>query len=71
MVCGPRVAPFQQSNQHIGILSLARVKDSLLRWSHYVDQYAGAVVGFDGFHEFFAGQIDVEYRSTRATPSRP
>src|ERR1700738_339215 len=55
----------QQLNQHIGILSLSRVKDSLLMWSHYADQYAGAVVEFDSSHEFFAGQIDVEYRSTR------
>lgn len=30
-------------------------------WSHYADQYAGAVVEFDGPYEFFDGQIDVEY----------
>jgi hypothetical protein len=41
------------------------VKDSLLMWSHYADQYAGAVVGFDSSHEFFSEQIDVEYRSVR------
>jgi hypothetical protein len=56
----------QQLNQLVGVLSLSNVRDSLLMWSHYADQYAGAVVEFDGSHEFFAGQIDIDYR-----PSRP
>jgi len=55
----------EQLNKSIGIFSMSRVRDSLLMWSHYAAQYAGAVVEFDGSHEFFAGQIDVEYRSTR------
>jgi len=55
----------QQFNTLIGILCLSRVNDSLLLWSHYADQYAGAVVEFDGSHEFFDGQIDVEYRPLR------
>jgi hypothetical protein len=55
----------QQFNGLIGILCLSRVNDSLLMWSHYADQYAGAVVEFDGGHEFFAGQVDVEYRPLR------
>jgi hypothetical protein len=55
----------QLLNKEIGILCLSRVRDSLLMWSHYGDQYAGAVVGFDSTHEFLANQIDVEYRSTR------
>jgi hypothetical protein len=55
----------QQLNSLIGILSLSRTNDSLLMWSHYADQYAGAVIEFDGSHEFFAGQIDVEYRRFR------
>ena len=55
----------QQLNSLIGILSLSRIKDSLLMWSHYADQYAGAVIEFDGAHEFFAGQLDVEYRPLR------
>lgn len=55
----------QQLNSLIGILSLSRINDSLLMWSHYADQYAGAVIEFDGSHEFFAGQIDVEYRQLR------
>jgi hypothetical protein len=55
----------QQLNQLVGVLSLSRVRDSLLMWSHYADQYAGAVVEFDGSHNFFTGQIDVDYRTTR------
>ncbi len=55
----------QQLNQLVGVLSLSRVRDSLLMWSHYADQYAGAVVEFDGSHEFFTGQIDIDYRPTR------
>lgn len=55
----------QLLNKEIGILCLSRVRDSLLMWSHYCDQYTGAVIGFDSAHEFLANQIDVEYRSTR------
>jgi hypothetical protein len=55
----------QQFNSLIGILCLSRASDSLLMWSHYADQYAGAVVEFDGSHEFFDGQIDIEYRPLR------
>jgi len=54
-----------QFNSLIGILCLSRVNDSLLMWSHYADQYAGAVVEFDRRHEFFDSQIDVEYRPLR------
>jgi Protein of unknown function (DUF2971) len=55
----------QQLNSLIGILCLSRRNDSLLMWSHYADQYAGAVIEFDGSHKFFAGQVGVEYRSQR------
>jgi hypothetical protein len=55
----------QQFNSLIGILCLCRVSDSLLMWSHYADKYTGAVVEFDGSHEFFDGRIDVEYRPLR------
>jgi Protein of unknown function (DUF2971) len=54
-----------QLNAVIGILCLSRKSDSLLMWSHYADQYAGAVVEFDAAHEFFAHPIDVEYRARR------
>jgi hypothetical protein len=55
----------KQLSSLIGMLCLSRVNNSLLMWSHYADQYAGAVVEFDGSHAFFAGQADVEYRSRR------
>lgn len=34
----------KELNGSIGILCLSRVSDSLLMWSHYADQYAGAVI---------------------------
>jgi hypothetical protein len=43
-------------NQLVGILCLSRSPNSILMWSHYADQYQGAVVSFDADHEFFAGQ---------------
>jgi hypothetical protein len=52
-------------NQSIGILCLSKNPSSLLMWSHYADQYAGAVVEFDDEHAFFQGQIDVEYAQYR------
>jgi hypothetical protein len=55
----------QLLNKEVGILSLSRVPNSLLMWSHYADQYAGAVVGLDSTHEFLANQTPVEYRTTR------
>ena len=55
----------QQLNQSIGFLSLSEVKDSLLMWAHYADQYSGAVVAFDGAHDFFTDKIAIEYRSSR------
>ena len=55
----------RQLSALIGILSLSRTNQSLLMWSHYADQYTGAVIEFDGAHEFFVGQIDMEYRSIR------
>jgi hypothetical protein len=55
----------RELNASIGMLCLSRVGNSLLMWSHYADQYSGAVIEFDGNHEFFRGQIDIEYRSRR------
>jgi hypothetical protein len=36
-------------------------------WSHYADQYAGAVVEFDSGHEFFAG-LKIARRGYPDTP---
>jgi hypothetical protein len=52
-------------NNSIGIFCVSKTSDSLLMWSHYADQYTGAVVEFDGEHELFSGQIDIQYRSER------
>ncbi|WMY09102.1 DUF2971 domain-containing protein [Paraburkholderia phenoliruptrix] len=52
-------------NQQIGILCLSEAPNSILMWSHYADQYQGAVISFDADHEFFAGQIEVEYVEER------
>ena len=52
-------------NQSIGVLCLSKNPSSLLMWSHYAEQYAGAVVEFNEEHEFFQGQIDVEYADYR------
>ena len=49
----------------IGILCLSEIPSSLLMWSHYADEYAGAVVEFDDSHEFFRGHFQVEYRERR------
>jgi hypothetical protein len=55
----------QQLNSLIGIFCLSKTHNSLLMWSHYAEQYAGAVIEFDGTHEFFAHQIAVDYRPLR------
>lgn len=52
-------------NQHVGILCLSKSPNSILMWSHYADQYQGAVISFDADHEFFADQIGVEYVTER------
>ena len=49
----------------IGVLCLSKTQQSLLMWSHYADEYAGAVIEFDEEHDFFCGKIDVEYRTSR------
>jgi hypothetical protein len=55
----------QQLNDLIGIFCLSKRNDSLLMWAHYADNYAGAVVEFDGSHGIFTDQIDVEYKPLR------
>ena len=52
-------------NRGIGILCLSRNSSSLLMWSHYADDYSGAVVEVDESHEFFTGYFAVEYRQHR------
>lgn len=52
-------------DRSIGILCLSENPSSLLMWSHYAEQYAGAVVEFDDSHEFLRGHFRVEYRDQR------
>lgn len=52
-------------NKSIGVLCLSKNHDSLLMWSHYADEYSGAVIKFDDQHEFFQGKIEVDYRKKR------
>ena len=52
-------------NRAIGILSLSRNGSSLLMWSHYADNYAGAVVKFDEKHEFLSGNFEMKYSKRR------
>ena len=41
-------------NQHVGIMCLSEVPDSILMWGHYTDDHRGFVVGFDSDHAFFS-----------------
>ncbi|MGN4964742.1 DUF2971 domain-containing protein [Aeromonas dhakensis] len=52
-------------NDLVGILCLSRNSSSLLMWSHYADEYKGAVVEFDEEHEFFTGLFPVIYKANR------
>ena len=52
-------------NKAIGIFCASKAPNSLLMWSHYADQYSGAVIEFDGSHDFFSGKLDIEYRTER------
>jgi hypothetical protein len=52
-------------NESIGILCLSRNPASLVMWSHYANEYAGAVIEFNDEHEFFKGKIEIVYRDQR------
>lgn len=49
----------------VGFLCLSKNSESLTMWSHYTDQYRGAVVEFDEKHEFFKHSIEVRYENER------
>lgn len=55
----------QELNKTIGILCLSQNYNSLLMWSHYADQYRGAIVTFNKDHEFFKGLIEIDYKEIR------
>ena len=52
-------------NLAVGVLCLSKNGSSLLMWSHYADNYSGAIVEFDETHEFFSGHFDVRYSEHR------
>ena len=52
-------------DRKVGFLSLSTKWDSLLMWSYYADGHAGAVIEFDGNHDFFTGAFHVHYTEHR------
>lgn len=52
-------------NKSIGIFCMSKNPASLLMWSHYANEYSGAVIEFNDEHEFFQGKIDIEYVDKR------
>ena len=52
-------------DKKVGFISLSTKWDSLLMWSYYADGHAGAVIEFDGNHEFFDGAFRVRYTKNR------
>ena len=55
----------QAMDREVGFLCLSKTWKSLPMWAHYADEYAGAVIEFDGDHEFFDWAFDVHYSSNR------
>jgi hypothetical protein len=47
-------------NEHIGVLCLSEVRDSVLMWGHYTDNHQGFVVGFDSNSAFFSRRRSAE-----------
>ncbi|MDE0219179.1 MAG: DUF2971 domain-containing protein [Spirochaetaceae bacterium] len=50
---------------HVGFLSLSKTWKSLPMWAHYAEAFAGAVIEFDGNHEFFEWTFEVQYSRDR------
>lgn len=77
----PHAAAFitGEIDQHLGVLCISEVPDSLLMWAHYASSHTGFVIEFDAWHAFFHQQLSeeddlrhlrrVQYRETR--PSSP
>jgi hypothetical protein len=41
-------------SRHFVLLSLSKVRNNLLMWSHYTDSHRGFVIGFDSNNPFFS-----------------
>lgn len=52
-------------DREIGFLSLSKTWKSLPMWAHYAKDYTGAVIEFDGNHEFFNWAFEVQYSTHR------
>ncbi|WP_077338511.1 DUF2971 domain-containing protein [Pseudocolwellia agarivorans] len=52
-------------DESIGILCLTQNPKSVLMWSHYAEEYSGAMIEFDSKHDFFEGEIEIDYRDHR------
>ena len=52
-------------NKSIGILCLSKNSSSLLMWSHYANEYSGAIIEVNESNEFFDGLFDIQYREHR------
>ena len=50
---------------HVGFLSLSKTWKSLPMWAHYADAFAGAIIEFDGNHEFFERAFEIQYSRRR------
>ena len=55
----------QAPDHEVGFLSLSRTWKSLPMWAHYAENFAGAVIEFDGCHPFFKWAFDVHYSHER------
>ena len=55
----------KELDRGIGILCLSKNPASSLMWAHYANSYSGAMIEFDGNHEFFTGAFDIEYTEKR------
>jgi hypothetical protein len=51
--------------EKIGVLCLSELKDDILMWSHYADSHRGICLEFDGYFEFFAKALKVDYPAIR------
>ena len=58
-------------DHEVGFLSLSKTWSSLPMWAHYADEYSGAVIEFDGNHEFFSGAFDIQYADHRPIRNLP
>ena len=49
----------------VGFFSLSKTCWSLPMWAHYACKYSGAVIEFDGDHDFFADAFSIHYSHHR------